>query len=185
MILPLVLVALFVTIGCDDPLPPCSYDLEKGQRLGLTVIEPFDMGSRFRFEEKRVVLQGPQGCHRFDGLAPGVGMEIQITGEAEVHYGCNPVTAFVSKAPAQVTLNGTLPGSFAQVGALLGIGHRVTIGDCSGTWFINLNGRGHVGHLAEPVPGQDPPVVMHREFAPVAGACRWCDDTFVVRLELL
>ncbi len=187
MVLPPVLFALFVTIGCGDtPTPPCSYDLQEGQRLGLAVIEPYDMGSRFRFDEKRVVFRAPQGCHRFDGLAPGVMMEIQITGEAEgYHSDCRPAMGFVSRPPAQIMLSGTLPRSFAHAGSMTGIGHRVRIGDCVGTWFINLKGRGRTGHLVEPVPGQDPPVVMHREFAPEGGMCRWCDDTFVVRLELL
>ena len=92
--------------------------------------------------------------------------------------------------PSQITVLGPSSDALALRMAVDGFDFlfsldQVLIGTCAGILTLELgDGYGAGGIYAAPVPGQDPPVILHRLFQPSdPAACASCGDAFVVQLS--
>jgi hypothetical protein len=175
-------------LGCQTPLCNAQADAPS---YGVSVIEPYDSSTQFRFRSNSGLdLPGTASCAGLDGITSGVVLGLQSTGEIPDGHGiCDYVRAELVSGPAQITVLGPASDGPATWMARNGFDFlysvdQVLIGTCAGILTLELGlGGGAGGIYAAPIPGKDPPVILHRLFQSSDPACGPCGDAFVVQLS--
>jgi hypothetical protein len=97
-------------------------------------------------------------------------------------------TADLVSGPAEMTILGPSTNEVAVNQARIGDSLMYAVTDVNVAGCMEamalavLPGEAAGGILSTPVPGQPPPAVLFRYFAPTSGGCSVCNDDFVVQL---
>lgn len=185
---PMFLAPMLFLLGCQTRLCNAQADAPS---YSVSVIEPYDASTQFLFRSNSGLdLPGTASCAGSDWITSGAVLELQAKGEVTNGVGnCNYVRTELVSAPSQITVLGPSSDASANLMARNGFDFlysvdQVQIGTCAGILTLELGlGGGAGGIYAAPIPGKDPPVILHRLFQSSDPACGPCGDAFVVQLS--
>jgi len=175
------LLGVLCGIPCCADRSPC-YGLTAGDRVDITVVEPYDQNSQYLLTNN--VLFGPTpGCGFGFDLSQGLVLHATVA-ENESDRNCKVA------APTFEPFNGwtwTLSSDPGTPDTVLAGAYSASDGACTG--LVALTFYVESGDPLQPsVPGQVPHVVMTRQFdgsAPDTPTCHGCLGNFVVNLHKL
>jgi hypothetical protein len=151
-----------VPAGCHtEDFGPCFPEMKIGDRIEVTVLEKWDEQSQYQGGLER------PNCGYDQDLPPGAVVEFQVVGHYErSNASCDYVMGSAALAGASLSAPSSLPrfGPDAAVQA----SYYATLADrCAGRWYVAvIQPEGSAGIFAPAVPGEVPPVVLARIFAP-------------------
>jgi hypothetical protein len=148
-------VAAWSVLSCSNDPDTCE-DVAKGDRLTITILEPFDSNSKFKG-----AVVAPSTCHEPLGLVAGAELRAIVTGF--VGDSClSGLAEFEDLGEWQWQAQTAQPG---VSGAFVLYGpHQLTRESCTGDAFVRLKSRTGVP-TREPEPGATPPAVLQLGFA--------------------
>ena len=130
-----VLGTLMVAVSSGGCFKPCANELSVGAKYQVAVLDLYGPESPYAYDKSAGTSCGSDSlsntCAAFDGVAPGVSMELRIVrvvGPASGNRSCNFLAAEVVQGPAEVVFSGSSSESFA--GGSFGAGGMVTVGEC-------------------------------------------------------
>lgn len=177
-------VAAFTT-GCVSPCPAAKQIGGVGVILDVSFLEKYSPQSAYAYDGRTITSERLDwsSCAGRDGLAPGAVMRIRTVGE-EPLTSCNGLVLDVISGPEGLPVLRRPSG----VREFLGASYATQLGGCPGTWTLRFLEVREGDVLAAPIPGQAPPVVAIRTFAPATSngpddGCAGCFDAFVVQLD--
>jgi len=174
--------------------------VEPGEALSVTVLEPYDENTTFRYDlveyfgENSVAEWSLRNCSYVRDLQMGEVLTVDALKwyVEEDGKSCNQLALSVHDTPL-VTFGP--PTTAAAVGAIggppMGLAQHyyALIEGCERSWiayFLVRRAEG-VGPLEAAVPGDFPPVLLMRDIGPTSEACSYTEEAnrclFVVQLE--
>jgi hypothetical protein len=180
--------------GCSTP--PCKSGPQASGRYRVTVNEPYTEQSQFTFDSNLTRQTVPNRCAGPFGAGAGAQLEFRTIGTiVKRDDECTLVAADLTATSGDAVVLGRSSDSSGllevqQTNAYFFAADKVETGGCRGiVAFEVIAGRAPDGLFSAPVPGQYPPAVLYRLFAPeqndAAPTCLFCDDAFVAQLEEL
>lgn len=191
VVVSILLVSPAFLAGCGGGL--CNENIDQHGRYQIDAVDVYNQQSKFIFNGARAAYYMSTGaCSGVDGIDTGALLELQATGSvSDGTKDCQYVTANVTSAPQQITLQGPSSDPYATADARYGdtfmyAVENVAVAGCTGVMVLNLFGGGAEGGLfSTPVEGDFPPAILYRLFLPSTGVCQPCDDNFVIQLTKL